>query len=168
MLRLFILTNLFLFITAFLSPDICYAQDTAWHMIPVTTEPEKREDCAFVEVDGKFYLIGGRGIKHVEVFDPATHQWKQQKATPFEMHHFQAVAFNHEIYVVGGMSGGFPHEQPFEHIYIYNPVKDDRRKSAEIPKNRQRGSGGTVVYQNRIYLIAGIQDGHYKGTVKAL
>jgi len=144
------------------------AQDTGWHIIPVTTEPEKREDCAFVEADGKFYLMGGRGIHHVEVFDPTTNRWEKKKETPVEMHHFQAVTFNHEIWVVGGMAGGFPHEKPFENIYIYNPAKDEWRKGAEIPVNRRRGSGGTVVYKNKIYLIAGIQDGHWEGTVNWL
>src|SRR5205085_7653958 len=79
--------------------------------------------------------------------------------------HFQAVTFKHEIYVVGGMTGGFPHEKPLDHIYIYNPAKDEWRKSAEIPVERRRGSGGTVVYNNKIYLVCGIQDGHYSGTV---
>jgi N-acetylneuraminic acid mutarotase len=144
------------------------AKDSAWHIIPVTTEPEKREDCSFVETDGKFYLIGGRGVMPIEAFDPATNKWEKRKQTPFEMHHFQAITFNHEIYVVGGMSGRFPHEKPFENIYIYNPAKDEWRKGAEIPANRRRGSGGTVVYKNRIYFICGIQDGHYEGTVNWL
>lgn len=144
------------------------AQDSAWHILQVTTEPEKREDCSFVETDGKFYLIGGRGILHVEVFDPATNKWEKRKQTPFEMHHFQGITFNHEIYVVGGMSGRFPHEKPFDNIYIYTPSKDEWRKGYEIPPNRRRGSGGTVVYKNRIYFICGIQDGHYEGTVNWL
>jgi hypothetical protein len=71
------------------------AQDSAWHILPVTTEPQKREDCSFVETDGKFYLIGGRGILNVEVFDPATNKWGKKDKTPFEMHHFQCITFNH-------------------------------------------------------------------------
>jgi N-acetylneuraminic acid mutarotase len=144
------------------------AQNFAWHIIPVTTAPEKREDCGFVEVDGKFYLIGGRGIMHVEVFDPLINKWQKKKQTPFEMHHFQAIAFHHEIYVVAGMAGKFPHEKPFENVYIYNPIKDEWRKGAEIPVDRRRGSGGAVVYKNKIYLVCGITDGHYQGTVNWL
>jgi N-acetylneuraminic acid mutarotase len=139
--------------------------DTAWQIISVNGEPEKREDCAFAEVDGKFYLIGGRGIKHVAVFDPATATWTQNAATPVEMNHAQAVTYKGEIYIVGAMNGGFPHEKPFENIYIYNPKTDTWRQGAEIPKDRRRGSGGTIVYNNKIYLLCGIQDGHYEGTV---
>jgi N-acetylneuraminic acid mutarotase len=164
--------NLFrsLLFIAFLTIPIlsAIAQDSVWHIIPVTTEPAKREDCSFVETDGKFYLIGGRGIMPIEVFDPTTNKWEKKKNTPFEMHHFQAITFNHEIYVVGGMSGKFPHEKPFENIYIYNPAKDEWRKGVEIPANRRRGSGGAIVYKNAIYFICGIQDGHYQGTVNWL
>ncbi len=141
------------------------AQDTPWHIIPVETEPEKRQDCGFVETDGKFYLIGGRGVKPVDAFDPATNRWQKKKDTPVEFNHFQAVSFNHEIYIVAGMNGRFPHEKPLKNIYIYNPPKDEWRKGPEIPKTRLRGSGGTVVYKDKIYLIAGIQDGHWEGTV---
>ena len=137
----------------------------AWKIIEVTNEPEKREDCGFVEADGKFYLLGGRGIKPVEVFDPSTKEWVKKKSTPFEMHHFQAVAFKHKIYVVGGMTGGFPHEKPLENLWIYDPSTDQWEKGAEIPSNRRRGSGGAVVFNNRIYLVCGITDGHFEGTV---
>jgi N-acetylneuraminic acid mutarotase len=163
----FISTILFVaLISTLSSPAI--AQRSSWRIIPVSAEPQKREDCSFVETDGKFYLIGGRGILPVEVFDPATNTWEKRKKTPFEMHHFQGISYNSEIYVVGGMSGRFPHEKPFDSIYIYNPAKDEWRKGAEIPVNRRRGSGGAVVYKNKIYFICGIQDGHYEGTVSWL
>ncbi|MDB5011864.1 MAG: Kelch repeat type 1-containing protein [Daejeonella sp.] len=142
------------------------AQPTSgWHILDVKGEPTKREDCGFVEVNGLFYLLGGRGILPIDVFNPANNLWLQKGLTPFEMHHFQAVTYKNEIYVVGGMTGKFPHEMPFDHIYIYNPKTDTWRKGAEIPKNRRRGSGGTVVFKNRIYIIGGIQDGHFDGTV---
>ena len=138
---------------------------SGWHIIKVKSQPTKREDCSFIEVGGKFYLIGGRGILPVDVFNPATNVWVQKRLTPFEMHHFQAVAYKNEIYVVGGMTGNFPHETPLDYIYIYNPKLDSWRKGAKIPENRRRGSGGTVVYKDKIYLIGGIQDGHFDGTV---
>jgi hypothetical protein len=140
-------------------------KNSGWQIIPVATLPTAREDCGFVEVDGKFYLIGGRGILHVEIFDPAANIWTRKSKTPFEVHHFQPVVYQKEIYVVGAMAGKFPHEQPFENIYIYNPAKDEWRKSVEIPKDRRRGSGGAVVYKDKIYFVGGITDGHYEGTV---
>lgn len=136
-----------------------------WQILKVKGAPVKREDCGFVEVSGQFYLIGGRGVLPVDVYNPASKIWIHKESTPFEMHHFQAVAFKEEIYVMGGMTGNFPHETPLDHIYIYNPKIDAWRKGVEIPQNRRRGSGGTVVYRDKIYLIGGIQDGHFEGTV---
>ncbi|MDQ6813254.1 MAG: galactose oxidase [Bacteroidota bacterium] len=145
--------------------DATNSKALGWKIIPVKSEPEKREDCAFVEVDGKFYLIGGRGIKPVEVFDPVTNEWSRKGNTPLEINHFQGVSYDHEIYVVGGMTGRFPHEIPLPNIYIYNPERDEWRKGAEIPEARRRGSGGTVVYNDRIYMVCGIVDGHWQGSV---
>ncbi|MDB5120442.1 MAG: Kelch repeat type 1-containing protein [Sphingobacteriales bacterium] len=151
---------------SFIATNHAIAQPkSGWNILEVKGVPTKREDCGFVEVDGLFYLIGGRGILAVDVFNPSKNVWLKKRSTPFEMHHFQAVAYKKEIYIVGGMTSKFPHETPLDHIYIYNPKTDIWRKGAEIPKNRRRGSGGTVVFKNKIFLVGGIQDGHFDGTV---
>jgi N-acetylneuraminic acid mutarotase len=136
-----------------------------WQIITTQGEPVKREDCGFVEANKQFYLIGGRGIKSVDVFDPKTNSWIHKNNTPFEMHHFQAVTYKNQVYIIGGMAGGYPHEKPLENIYIYNFQKDEWQKGPAMPPGRLRGSGGTVVYNNKIYLIGGIRDGHFDGTV---
>ena len=148
-----------------------FAQDTTkiapgnWQMTTTQGEPAKREDCGFAEVNNHFYLLGGRGIKTVDVFDPATDVWTHKGNTPFEIHHFQAVAYKNNIYVIGGMTGGYPHEKPLENIYIYNAKTDQWQKGPAMPVGRLRGSSGTVVYKDKIYLVGGIQDGHFDGTV---
>lgn len=153
-------------------PIISKAQDTSkiginnsWQIIPATGTPEKREDCSFVEVNGLFYLLGGRGIKPVDVFNPKTNTWQRKGNAPIELNHFQAVAYKNYIYVVGGMLGKFPHETPVENIYIYDTEKDEWQKGPQMPLGRLRGSGGTVVYKNKIVFVCGIRDGHYDGTV---
>lgn len=100
----------------------------------------------------------------MDVLDTKTNTWVNKGETPLEMHHFQAISYNDEIYVVGAFTAQYPHEKPISHIYIYNPKKDEWRKGAEIP--RKRGSAGAVVYQNKIYVACGIQDGHWDGHVK--
>jgi N-acetylneuraminic acid mutarotase len=153
-------------------PIISIAQDTAkvngspaWQIIQTQGTPEKREDCSFVEVNGLFYLVGGRGIHPVDVFDPKTNSWQHKGNTPIELNHFQAVAYKDDIYVVGGMNGRYPHEKPLENIYIYNTRKDEWQKGPAMPAGRLRGSGGTVVYKGKVYLVCGISDGHFDGTV---
>jgi len=148
------------------------AQDTSrvkdghkWQLISTQGFPEKREDCTFVEVDNLFYLVGGRGIKPVDVFDPKTNSWQAKSKSPVEINHFQAVSFKDKIYAVGGMNGGFPHEKPLENIYTYDTKTDEWQKGPLMPAGKRRGSGGAVIYNNKIYFVCGIQDGHYDGTV---
>jgi len=158
----------FVFVLAL--PAIAFSQDASkiqsvsgWHIIQTIGQPEKREDCSFVEVNGLFFLVGGRGIKPVDVFDPKTNTWQHKGNTPVELNHFQAVAYKNFIYVVGAMNGGFPHEKPLENVYIYNTLTDVWTKGPAMPPGRLRGSGGTVVYKDKIYLVCGIQDGHWDG-----
>ena len=122
-------------------PIYCNAQDTpkvdsrnGWQIIQATGTPEKREDCGFVEVNGLFYLVGGRGIKPVDVFNPKINTWQHKQITPVELNHFQAVAYKNYIYVVGAMLGKFPHETPLGNIYIYDTKKDAWQKGPEMPE----------------------------------
>ena len=137
----------------------------AWKILNTNGAFIPREECDFVNVKGKFYLVGGRGLKNVNEFDPATSAWTSAAKPPIELNHFQAIVYKDEIYICGAMTGGFPHEKPVANIYIYNPAADSWRIGAEIPKERQRGSGGVVVYKNKFYLVCGILDGHWTGNV---
>ncbi|HLT07966.1 MAG TPA: kelch repeat-containing protein [Cyclobacteriaceae bacterium] len=120
-----------------------------------------RHECSGAAVDGKIYLIGGRGEKAVEEYDPATNQWRTMSMPPLEMHHFQAVAHKGKIYVIGALSGRYPHEEPISHVYIFDPKTDTWDKSHEIPEERRRGAAGLVVKDDKFYLVAGIKDGHW-------
>lgn len=141
------------------------AKTGVWETLTCTGSPTARHECDFVEFNGKFYLIGGRGIKAVEVFDPETNSWEQRGPTPFELHHFQAVAIGDTIYIVCAMTGEYPVETPLANVYLYLPSTDTWIKGSEIPENRRRGSAGAVVYHGKIYLVAGIQLGHTSGTI---
>ncbi|QMU31310.1 malectin domain-containing carbohydrate-binding protein [Adhaeribacter radiodurans] len=124
-----------------------------------------REENAYVQAGNKFYLIGGRGIKAVQEYDPINKTWVNKSNVPMELHHFQAVTLNGLIYVVGAFTGSYPRETPVAQIYIYNPVTDKWINGPSIPQARRRGSAGVVVYNNKIYLISGILDGHWSGWV---
>jgi N-acetylneuraminic acid mutarotase len=81
------------------------------------------------------------------------------------MHHFQAITFNNEVWVMGAFTGGYPHETPIPNIYIFNPGKNEWRVGPEIPADRRRGAAGVFVYKDKIYMVCGIQDGHWDGHV---
>ena len=140
-------------------------QAQSWKKLSPKNETEVRGENAFVAVGDLFYLLGGRKKETMYTYNPKTNEWNKVANVPMEMHHFQAVAFNNELYVLGALTGDYPHETPIANIYIYNPKQNQWRKGAEIPANRLRGSAGVTVYQNKIYLVCGIQDGHWDGHV---
>lgn len=135
-----------------------------WTPVNAKGDVSGRHENAFVEYNHKFYLIGGRGINPVNVFDPETNTWETKGETPMEIHHFQAVVYGDAIYLVGAMTGGYPKEKPLEHIWIYYPETDQWEKGADIPEARRRGGAGAVVYRDKIYLAGGIKFGHTSGT----
>ena len=141
---------------AFIVPS----RGAAWRELSPETFPTKRHEAAFVEMDGKFYLLGGRGIKPLEVYDPSSNRWEKKAATPIELHHFQAVAYRGEIYVGGAFTGPYPNETPVSTFYIYNPAKDQWRKGPSIPEERRRGAAGLVIHEDSFYLVCGIVHGH--------
>lgn len=140
-------------------------QEGAWSTISTNGNPTARHEAAMVAFDGKAYLLGGRGIKPVEEFDPATGSWRELGPTPSEIHHFQPVVYGDRVYVMTAMTGAYPKETPLDTIYIWDPKTDVWEKGPAIPEQRRRGGAGTVVYNGKIYLVAGIVDGHTSGTI---
>jgi len=130
-----------------------------------SSKPHARHEAAFVAVGDKYYLLGGRGIKPVDIFDSKTKTWSAGSKPPVEIHHFQPVVYANEIYLLGAMTGGYPGETPLPGIVIYSPANDAWRIGAEIPTNRRRGGAGAVLHEGKIYLVCGIIDGHRGGHV---
>ncbi|WP_445438740.1 Kelch repeat-containing protein [Dyadobacter arcticus] len=141
------------------------ASGQIWEVSEPENLPGKRHENAMATANGKLYLLGGRGIKPVDEYDFKKDSWTSLSKTPLEMSHFQAVTYKNEIYVLGAFTGSYPHEIPIPDIYIFNPIKNEWRKGAAIPENRRRGAGGAFVLNDKIYLVCGIQDGHWDGQV---
>lgn len=142
-----------------------YSQN--WEVLSTKNTCTNRHENSLVSMGKDIFLVGGRGIKPVEVFNTETQTWKKAAETPIEMHHFQAIAYENEIYVLGAFTGTelFPKEKPISNIYIFNIQKDVWRKGPEIPKERLRGAAGCFVFNNKIYLVGGALEGHWDGHV---
>ncbi|RAI85985.1 Kelch repeat-containing protein [Algoriphagus yeomjeoni] len=152
----------FFTLTLLLISTVAFSQtEDQWTTVEMVNYPLPRHENSFVENNGKFYLLGGRGIKPIEEYDPKTNRWKTLAMAPIEFHHFQAISFKNEIYVIGALTGGYPHETPLTHFLIFNPKTNTWREGAEIPEDRRRGSVGVTVRGDKIYLVCGIVDGHY-------
>lgn len=141
-------------------PDSTKTDASYWETVEVQNEPTERHENAFTEIDGKFYLVGGRGMKPVDIYDPQSNAWSEGKTPPLEMHHFQAVPYQGKLYVMGAFTGGYPDEKPIPNIYIYDPKADQWEKGPEIPAERRRGAAGVVVYDDKFYIVNGIRNGH--------
>lgn len=152
-----------IFLTFLIIHSQLYAQQ--WFEYKTANTCTHRHENSMTCIGNKLVLVGGRKIKPVEILDLKTNTWTQLAESPIEMHHFQAISYENELWVVGAFTGPYPHEKPIEHIYIFNPVKNEWRKGAEIPKDRNRGSAGVFVYNKKIYMVCGIIDGHWDGHV---
>lgn len=150
-------------------PPSMQAQDNGdnWELLD-SNEPTERHENAYTSIDDKLYLLGGRGERPVEVFDPASGSWVKRANPPLPMHHFQAVSLDEKIYVIGAFTGDYPYEPPIPNVYIYDPSSDSWTKGPEIPEERRRGAAAAVAHEGKIYIAGGIQNGHASGQVRWL
>ncbi|MCB0667447.1 MAG: hypothetical protein KDC80_16580 [Saprospiraceae bacterium] len=134
-----------------------------WERIITTNCADHRHESAFAQVKGKFYAFGGRNTHSVDIYDPLTRSWSKGADSPLEMHHFQAVTYKDEIWVIGAFTGPYPKEEPIAFLWVYNPGEDRWRTAGRLPDGRHRGSAGLVVFKDKFYLLCGNQLGHYTG-----
>ena len=136
-----------------------------WEILDPQGRPHARHEAAFVECDGKFYLLGGRRIQPVDIYDPETNTWSEGKAPPMEIHHFQPVVWRNRIILAGAMTGAYPKETALPRFMIYDPKLDTWIHGTDIPEGRRRGGAGTVIADGVLYMVAGIINGHWDGHV---
>ncbi|MGJ8638231.1 MAG: Kelch repeat-containing protein [Opitutaceae bacterium] len=132
-----------------------------WEPVETTNVCAARHEAAMVVINDKLYLIGGRGLKPVNEYDPTTKTWKTLAKPPFQMHHFQAVAIDERIAIIGAFTGRYPRETPVPNIWFFDTVKNEWQEGPEIPEERRRGSAGLVKDGDDIYVVCGIVDGHW-------
>jgi N-acetylneuraminic acid mutarotase len=136
-----------------------------WTTVDCAGEPHCRHENGFAEYKGKMYLFGGRRIQAVDIFDPENNTWSSASKPPLEIHHFQPVIVDSQIWLLGTMTGEFPRETPLESVMIYEPDTDVWNEGPLIPEGRRRGAAGCVLHTDGwIYVVGGIIDGHHSGT----
>lgn len=140
-------------------------ENALWSEMPANGSVTARHEAGLIAINNDIYLIGGRRINPVDVYNVDSNQWQNKQPTPLELHHFQPIVFQEKIYVVGAMTGFYPNEKNLSHILIYNPSTDQWSQGAEIPQQRRRGGAAVSVYNNKFYISGGITQGHMTGTV---
>ncbi len=138
---------------------------SGWVTVCCNGEPHCRHENGFAHYRGKLFLFDGRRIQAVDIFDPETSSWKSASAPPLEIHHFQPVMVENQIWLIGTMTGEFPGETPLESVMIYEPDNDQWKTGPAIPKECRRGAAGCVLHSDGwIHVVGGIIDGHHSGT----
>jgi len=137
-----------------------------WRTIMCTGEPIARHEAGFIGVENNFYLLGGRRIQPVSIYNSDTKTWSQGKEPPLELHHFQGFAYDGDVYVAGAFTGKYPYETPVTDIYKYDVENDIWTTLFTMPKDRARGAGGAVVHDHKLYMVGGLTNGHWDGHVK--
>lgn len=126
----------------------------------LTGVPRSRHENCFVMVGGKGYLIGGRGTKNVEMFNPKSMKWVVRAAMPTQMHHMQCVGYRGNIYIPTSWYGGSPSEEVNEYMWVYSPKTNSWTNMTGLPSHRRRGGAASVLYKSKIWVIAGNIGGH--------
>ena len=75
---------------------------TNWTDATTKGEPPPRHEAAFVAIGNKAYLLGGRGIKPVDIYDPATQTWTAGTPSPVETHYIQPIVYQNDNYLRRG------------------------------------------------------------------
>ncbi|MES2378512.1 MAG: kelch repeat-containing protein [Bacteroidota bacterium] len=142
------------------------AKEGAWTPVQSTNAPPSRNECGFVAVNNKLYLVGGDApAMPVQIYDPATSSWSKGTITPSIMHHFQPVTVGDKLYVLDAFSDrNYPNQIPLANAYAYDTKADVWSQLAGLPENRRRGGAGAAAYKGKLYLVCGILHGHNNGT----
>ncbi|MEO9592385.1 MAG: galactose oxidase, partial [Rhodopirellula bahusiensis] len=111
MTRLLLFT-LLLATSSLLQAEPPESKPNAWLTVKTEGQPTARHEAALVGFQGKLFLLGGRRINPVDVYDPETNVWTTKSETPLELHHFQGVVVGDAIYLMGAMTGPYPKETP--------------------------------------------------------
>ncbi|MCF2946994.1 hypothetical protein L0668_02670 [Paraglaciecola aquimarina] len=135
-----------------------------WQTLDAQGHSTARHESGLVAHKDKVFVIGGRGVKSIDVYDPASNAWQNKSKTPFEMHHITPVSIDGKILIVTGLTGRYPKEQPITHVWEYDPKQDQWQQGFEIPETRRRGGAGVTIYQGKVYIVNGIKLGHTSGT----
>ena len=138
-------------------------ENVTWQEVSAINQPTPRHEAGLVVINKDIYLLGGRRINPTNRFNVIDNTWTELNPTPIEIHHLQPVAYQNKIYIIGAMTGPFPNETPIDKVIVYDPQSDTYEFTHAIPKDRQRGGAGVVVYNDKFYIVGGITHGHMDG-----
>ena len=120
--------------------------------------PLERITAAASTLDGKIYVVGGRGAgdggRGVLVYDPTTDMWTQKADLPEPRRHLAAVAVNGKLYAIGGgIDGLLSEDSASSSVFMYDPVTDTWTQKADMPKRGTWMTDTASAVDGKIYVV---------------
>lgn len=100
------------------TPPTTGSASAAWIVVDNDAPVNTRHEACFLMVGRKAYLLGGRSIQPVNIYNPITRKWTNGTAPPKSIHHMQCVVVDASIWIVSSWTGGYPHETNNDLIYV--------------------------------------------------
>ena len=140
---------------------------TAWETRATSdgSRATRRHEAGGVVVGDALYLLGGRGRPPLERWSAADGGWTDLGPAPLELHHFQPVAIDGRIHVVGAFTCCYPNEAAVAEIHVYDTASGTWDVAGSMPPERVRGSAAAVTHDGRLYVLGGNTRGHDGGAV---
>lgn len=142
------------------------ANTLMWRVLGDINQPTARHENAYVEVNGSFYLLGGRGTRPIQIYNPTDSTWSTGLNPPIELHHFQGAVLGDTIYILAAYTGEFPDETAVANIYKYATNSNQWVTGSVIPEDRRRGSAGVSFFNGKFYVVCGSTGGHGTASIR--
>ncbi len=120
-----------------------------------------RRGVACSVLNGKLYVIGGKDLASVEVYDPSTASWSAGVPLPSEVDHGTAITVGSKIYLIGGINSSGDINQ----VLCFDYSSNQWQVKANMPTARHGHK--LVWFENRIWAIGGLWEITSKIKLKA-
>ncbi|WP_020063389.1 Kelch repeat-containing protein, partial [Bacillus sp. 123MFChir2] len=122
---------------------------------------EGRAGAGVAEVNGKFYVIGGVSgstvSSAVQEYDPKTNKWSNKANMPTARADLGVAVVDNKIYAIGGYNGNISTYGGggtfLNSVEVYDPATDSWSTTTSMPV--ALSGGGTVAFNNKIYVVGG-------------
>ncbi|PDW03898.1 Kelch repeat-containing protein [Candidatus Viridilinea mediisalina] len=103
---------------------------------------------------GQIFLPGGEDADGqvrdiLEIYDPRERQWREGPALPAPRSRYTLVAWDGQIYLMGGWDGSALRDE----VFIFDPDANRWLEGPTLPSPRQHA--GSIIVSGRLYLIGG-------------
>jgi hypothetical protein len=140
-------------------------QNGTWYETNANAPIQARHEACFIMVGRRAVLLGGRGTKRPQIYNPVTKLWSDGNYPPgnIQLHHMQCVVVQNKVWIVSAWTGDYPNEQNAPNIYVYDPIADQWETRSPMPLSRRRGSSAVIAVGTDIYVAFGNNGGHETG-----